>query len=115
MAVITRFLLGCLNGLHGPIKAYASEIFRAEHQALGLSTIFTAWGIGLIIGPALGGFLAQPAEKYPTLFSKDSLFGRFPYFLPSFCHIFVHMHLPGYYPFRCWQVTLLCRSCRASV
>ncbi|KAJ8900036.1 hypothetical protein K2173_024151 [Erythroxylum novogranatense] len=85
MAVITRFLLGSLNGLLGPIKAYASEMFREEHQALGLSTISTAWGIGLIIGPALGGFLAQPAEKYPNVFSMDSLFGRFPYFLPCFC------------------------------
>ncbi|KAG6763345.1 hypothetical protein POTOM_030759 [Populus tomentosa] len=85
MAIITRFLLGSLNGLLGPIKAYAVEIFRAEYQALGLSTVSTAWGIGLIIGPALGGFLAQPAEKYPNLFSKDSLFGRFPYFLPCFC------------------------------
>ncbi|XVE99080.1 hypothetical protein REPUB_Repub03eG0165800 [Reevesia pubescens] len=82
MAVITRFLLGSLNGLLGPIKAYAVEIFREEHQALGLSTVSTSWGIGLIIGPALGGFLAQPAEKYPNIFSQDSLFGRFPYFLP---------------------------------
>lgn len=85
MAIITRFLLGSLNGLLGPIKAYAVEIFRAEYQALGLSTVSTAWGLGLIIGPALGGFLAQPAEKYPNLFSKESLFGRFPYFLPCFC------------------------------
>ncbi|OIT37159.1 PREDICTED: protein ZINC INDUCED FACILITATOR-LIKE 1-like [Nicotiana attenuata] len=85
MAVITRFLLGSLNGLLGPIKAYAAEIFREEYQALGMSTISTAWGIGLIIGPALGGFLAQPAEKYPAIFSKDSLFGRFPYFLPCLC------------------------------
>ncbi|KAJ4835158.1 Protein ZINC INDUCED FACILITATOR-LIKE 1 [Turnera subulata] len=82
MAIATRFLLGSLNGLLGPIKAYAVEIFREEHHALGLSTVSTAWGIGLIIGPALGGFLAQPAEKYPNLFPKDSLFGRFPYFLP---------------------------------
>ncbi|GKD65657.1 zinc induced facilitator-like 1-like protein isoform X1, partial [Tanacetum coccineum] len=59
MAIITRFLLGFLNGLLGPIKAYASELFREEHQALGLSGISTSWGIGLIIGPALGGFLAQ--------------------------------------------------------
>ncbi|KAL3349318.1 hypothetical protein AABB24_022450 [Solanum stoloniferum] len=85
MAVVTRFLLGSLNGLLGPIKAYAAEIFREEYQALGMSTISSAWGIGLIIGPALGGFLAQPAEKYPDLFSKDSLFGRFPYFLPCLC------------------------------
>ncbi|OMO95200.1 Major facilitator superfamily [Corchorus capsularis] len=82
MAIITRFLLGSLNGLLGPIKAYAVEIFRDEYQALGLSTVSTSWGIGLIIGPALGGFLAQPADKYPNIFSQDSLFGRFPYFLP---------------------------------
>ncbi|CAN4108532.1 unnamed protein product [Withania somnifera] len=82
MAIITRFLLGSLNGLLGPIKAYAAEIFREEYQALGMSTISSAWGIGLIIGPALGGFLAQPAEKYPSIFSQDSIFGRFPYFLP---------------------------------
>ncbi|PHT40996.1 hypothetical protein CQW23_19850 [Capsicum baccatum] len=85
MAVITRLLLGLLNGLIGPIRAYAAEIFRPEYQALGMSTISSAWGIGLIIGPALGGFLAQPAEKYPAVFSKDSIFGRFPYFLPSLC------------------------------
>lgn len=82
MAVITRFLLGSFNGLLGPIKAYISEICREEHQAVGMSVITTAWGIGLIIGPALGGLLAQPAEKYPEIISKDSLFGRFPYLLP---------------------------------
>eukprot|EP00261_Vitis_vinifera_P038372 XP_019079615.1 PREDICTED: protein ZINC INDUCED FACILITATOR 1-like [Vitis vinifera] len=71
--------------LLGPIMAYATEIFREEYQALGLSTINTAWGVGLIIGPALGGFLAQPAEKYPNIFSKESIFGRFPYFLPCLC------------------------------
>ncbi|XP_059653726.1 protein ZINC INDUCED FACILITATOR-LIKE 1-like isoform X3 [Cornus florida] len=85
MAICTRFLLGSFNGLLGPIKAYASELFREEHQALGLSTVSTAWGIGLIIGPALGGFLAQPAEKYPSIFSRDFVFGRFPYFLPCLC------------------------------
>ncbi|KAL5568747.1 hypothetical protein UlMin_025322 [Ulmus minor] len=82
MAITTRFLLGSLNGLLGPIKAYASELFREEYQALGMSTVSTAWGIGLIVGPALGGFFAQPAEKYPNIFSKDSFLGRFPYFLP---------------------------------
>ncbi|XP_038710159.1 protein ZINC INDUCED FACILITATOR-LIKE 1-like isoform X2 [Tripterygium wilfordii] len=85
MAIGTRFLLGSCNGLLGPIKAYAVEIFREEHQALGISTVSTSWGIGLIIGPALGGFLAQPADKYPSIFSKESLFGRFPYLLPCLC------------------------------
>ncbi|ONK78525.1 uncharacterized protein A4U43_C02F19730, partial [Asparagus officinalis] len=59
MAIATRFLLGAMNGLLGPIKAYASEVCRPEHQSIGLSLVSTAWGIGLIIGPALGGFFAQ--------------------------------------------------------
>nr|XP_048326205.1 protein ZINC INDUCED FACILITATOR-LIKE 1-like isoform X7 [Ziziphus jujuba var. spinosa] len=85
MAIITRFLLGCLNGVLGPIKAYAVEVFRTEYQALGVSTVSTAIGIGLIVGPAVGGYLAQPADKFPEIFSKNSLFGRFPYFLPCLC------------------------------
>ncbi|RDY13684.1 Protein ZINC INDUCED FACILITATOR-LIKE 1, partial [Mucuna pruriens] len=84
MAIIMRFLSGSLNGLLGPVKAYATELFREEYQALGLSTVSAAWGIGLIIGPALGGYLAQPVEKYPHIFSKDSFWDKFPYFLPNF-------------------------------
>ncbi|KAK4485624.1 hypothetical protein RD792_008267 [Penstemon davidsonii] len=64
MALSTRFLLGSLCGILGPIR------------------ISTSWGIGLVIGPAVGGYLAQPADKFPHIFSKESLFGRFPYFLP---------------------------------
>ncbi|KAG6472159.1 hypothetical protein ZIOFF_069616 [Zingiber officinale] len=63
-------------------KAYSVEVCREEHQSLGVSLVSTAWGIGLIIGPALGGFLAQPAEKYPKIFSQGSFFARFPYCLP---------------------------------
>ncbi|XP_019451622.1 PREDICTED: protein ZINC INDUCED FACILITATOR-LIKE 1-like [Lupinus angustifolius] len=82
MALITRFLLGSLCGVIGPVKAYASELFREEHQSIGISTVSAAWGIGLIIGPALGGYLAQPVEKYPHIFLKGSFWDRFPYFLP---------------------------------
>ncbi|KAL8159729.1 LOW QUALITY PROTEIN: hypothetical protein V2J09_001266 [Rumex salicifolius] len=85
MAIATRFLLGCMNGLIGPMKAYSTECCREEHQALALSTLSTAWSIGLIIGPAIGGLLAQPAVKYPNIFSEESFFGRFPYFLPCLC------------------------------
>ncbi|CAK8567245.1 unnamed protein product [Lathyrus sativus] len=84
MAISMRFFLGGLNGLLGPVKAYATEIFREEKQALGLSSFVAAWGVGLVIGPALGGYLAQPTLKYPHLFPKDSFWDKFPYFLPCF-------------------------------
>uniref|UniRef100_A0A8R7Q9S1 Major facilitator superfamily (MFS) profile domain-containing protein n=1 Tax=Triticum urartu TaxID=4572 RepID=A0A8R7Q9S1_TRIUA len=84
MAIITRGLLGLLCGILGPIKAYASEVCRKEHQALGISLVTSSRSIALIIGPAIGGFLARPAKKYPNLFSEESIFGRFPYFLPCF-------------------------------
>ncbi|KAK8950417.1 Protein ZINC INDUCED FACILITATOR-LIKE 1 [Platanthera guangdongensis] len=82
MAIVTRFLLGSLNGLLGPIKAYSVEVSRPEYQALGISLVSTAWGMGLVVGPSIGGALAQPADKFPNLFPKDSFLGRFPYFLP---------------------------------
>eukprot|EP00249_Psilotum_nudum_P016395 c25802_g1_i2 orf=268-1797(-) len=85
MALTSRFLLGFLNGSLGPVRAYASEICSKEHQALALSLVGTMWGLGLIIGPAIGGYLAQPAVKYPSIFVDGSLFYRFPYLLPCLC------------------------------
>nr|FAA01135.1 TPA: efflux transporter of phytosiderophore (mugineic acids) [Zea mays] len=82
MAITTRLLLGALNGMLAPIKAYSIEICRPEHHALGLSVVSTAWGLGLIVGPYIGGYLAQPARQYPNVFSEESIFGRFPYLLP---------------------------------
>ncbi|EMS63644.1 Protein ZINC INDUCED FACILITATOR-LIKE 1 [Triticum urartu] len=67
MAITTRLLLGALNGFLAPIK------------------VNTAWGLGLIIGPAIGGYLAQPAKQYPHIFHDKSTFGRFPYLLPCLC------------------------------
>nr|CAB3463412.1 unnamed protein product [Digitaria exilis] len=64
MAITTRLILGALNGMLAPIKAYSIEICRPEHHALGLSI---------------------PAQQYPNIFSDKSTFGRFPYLLPCLC------------------------------
>jgi len=37
----------------------------------------------------MGGFLAQPATFYPSLFPADGLFGRYPYLLPNLVSVAV--------------------------
>ncbi|PPD78752.1 hypothetical protein GOBAR_DD24317 [Gossypium barbadense] len=58
-------------------------LLKCVEKSIGLWHFqFTSRGIGLIIGPAIGGFFAQPVEKYPNLFAESSIFVRFTYFLP---------------------------------
>ncbi|CAM9579188.1 unnamed protein product [Ectocarpus fasciculatus] len=78
-----RFLLGVFNGLLGISKAMTSEVCGKEHEVTGLAYTLGCGSIGLVIGPGLGGLLAEPATHYPTVFSESGLFGRFPYLLPN--------------------------------
>ncbi|WVZ85309.1 hypothetical protein U9M48_032254 [Paspalum notatum var. saurae] len=75
MAITTRFLLGALNGMLAPIKAYSIEICRPEHHALGLS----------IVNKYKPYFYIKPTQQYPNIFHNKSIFGRFPYLLPCLC------------------------------
>lgn len=36
-----------------------------------------------ILGPALGGALADPCHNYPAFFARGTIFDRFPYLLPN--------------------------------
>jgi len=40
------------------------------------------WSIGTIIGPSIGGYFARPADHLAG-FSKDGIFGHYPYLLPN--------------------------------
>ncbi|PHT27457.1 hypothetical protein CQW23_32934, partial [Capsicum baccatum] len=71
MAIVMRFLLGSFCGIIGTMRAYTSEICRKEYHALGLSAISTSWGIGLVIGPAIGGYLAQETLHKHKKENKD--------------------------------------------
>lgn len=41
------------------------------------------WSIGSVFGPVLGGSLATPAKKFPSLFGDSVLWTRFPFALPN--------------------------------
>lgn len=81
-AVAVRMLSGVMNGIVGTAKASASEVCPEHLQGRAMSYITTSWGVGLIVGPALGGILSEPATKIPSLFPPDGLFAQFPFLLP---------------------------------
>jgi hypothetical protein len=57
-AITARFIGGMLNGNIGVLKSFLAEISDETNQGKAFGLIATAWGIGTIIAPAVGGFLA---------------------------------------------------------
>ncbi|CAB1117720.1 unnamed protein product [Ectocarpus sp. CCAP 1310/34] len=82
-ALTCRFLLGAMNGLIAISKCMISEICGKQHEKVGMGYVTGCWSFGLVIGPAFGGLLAQPATHYPNVFSESGLYGRYPYLLPN--------------------------------
>jgi hypothetical protein len=41
------------------------------------------WNMGSIIGPLVGGLLANPASLYPTIFAENRFLTTFPWVMPN--------------------------------
>ncbi|KAF3141708.1 hypothetical protein TWF703_001730 [Orbilia oligospora] len=83
MAIVTRCLIG-LTGNVGILRTVAAELAPdpdLKLQALGILPL--AWNLGTITGPAIGGFLSEPAQKYPSLFPPGGFFDKSPWALPN--------------------------------
>lgn len=91
-AVLGRIIGGILCGNLGVVKSFLSEITDETNQGKGFSYLSIAWSIGSLLAPLAGGLLCSPADKYPKYFSKDGLFGYYPYLLPCLicvtCNVF---------------------------
>ncbi|KAF2275307.1 MFS general substrate transporter [Westerdykella ornata] len=93
MAVLFRCLGGVLNGNIGVMRTLISEIIKEKkYQSRAFSILPMTFNIGVIVGPILGGILADPVASYPALFGPNSLLGgksgvqwmiRWPYALPN--------------------------------
>jgi len=89
-ALTARFVLGLSNGMPGAFKTLASELARgnAEREARGMGLIFSMWGVGFLLSPAVGGWLAEPLEQYPDAAWVrwawlHPVLVRFPFLLPN--------------------------------
>ncbi|TQN66325.1 putative membrane protein, partial [Colletotrichum shisoi] len=92
-AFFFRFCAGALNGNIGVLRTMVSEIVvDKRYQPRAFLLLPMCFNVGVIIGPLLSGFLADPVRTLPGLFGPDSLFGgahgvqwmrAFPYALPN--------------------------------
>lgn len=78
-AMAARVAWGLLNGNVGVAKTALSELVPDAHTAKAFSFIGLNTGFGRLIGPAIGGLLAEPCRKYGW---NIPLFVDFPYLLP---------------------------------
>jgi MFS family permease len=90
-ALAARFLTGAGNGNVAICKTYVGEMAGGDTKAQGrgFALLSFTWGLGAIVAPTLGGFLADPASKYPALFGDWPFFQAYPYALPCLASVCV--------------------------
>ncbi|CAN0113393.1 unnamed protein product [Ascophyllum nodosum] len=76
MAITIRFFLGLTDCLVPIARIMVPEILGPAKAVIGMALIPGARSVGVIIGPAMGGFLAQPAVRHPTSFPPTGIFAR---------------------------------------
>ncbi|SLM33789.1 mfs transporter [Lasallia pustulata] len=93
-----RIVGGALNGNVAVMRTMISEIIKEKKfQSRAFLMLPMCYNIGVIIGPILGGLLADPVESYPAVFGENSVLGgkngvwwmkHWPYALPNLLSAF---------------------------
>ncbi|CAG8961959.1 hypothetical protein HYFRA_00013739 [Hymenoscyphus fraxineus] len=91
VALMARALGGLLNGNIGVLQTTVAEMVTVkEHQPRAYTIMPFVWCLGSILGPMLGGALANPVKNYPSIFPDGSIWSNYPYLLPNLvCTIIV--------------------------
>ena len=77
-----RLAQGLASGNIPVIKTYIVDITDATNESRAFAYVGIVFGIGVILGPELGGFLVNPAKTYPSVFGSSEFLRAYPYFLP---------------------------------
>ncbi|KAG5492159.1 hypothetical protein GH5_01066 [Leishmania sp. Ghana 2012 LV757] len=60
--IAARFIQGCANGNVLVAKTVIADITNKETEGIGFAAISIFWGVGSVVGPALGGHLYDPVH-----------------------------------------------------
>jgi MFS family permease len=82
VALTIRFLTGLLCGNSSLTRTMMSESCDNTNLARGLSILGMATGLARLFAPAIGGVLALPVTKYPSIFHPGGINEEYPFFLP---------------------------------
>lgn len=83
-AFVARSIQGLSNGNVGIIRTAVAELVPEKVlQPRAFSIMPLVWTVGSIFGPAFGGSLVHPAERFPGLFGHNDLFKRYPFAFPN--------------------------------
>lgn len=80
--VAGRVIAGITGASYGAAYAYIADITPAEHRAAAFGKMGMAFGLGFILGPALGGLLGEYGARVPFLVAgglalANAVFGYF--------------------------------------
>ncbi|KAJ7816047.1 member of major facilitator superfamily multidrug-resistance, DHA1 sub-family, partial [Mycena olivaceomarginata] len=97
--VVSRGLNGALNGNIGVMKSMIAEMTTSQNLARTYAYLPMAWATGGVLGSIVGGSLARPAERFPSVFGTNEFLRKYPYFLP--CAV------PATFSALAWVLTVL--------
>jgi MFS transporter, DHA1 family, tetracycline resistance protein len=76
MLFVGRILDGITGGNISTAQAYIADITTEENRAKGMGLIGAAFGLGFILGPAIGGILSRWGIHVPFLFAAGLCFAN---------------------------------------
>ncbi|CBH14721.1 transporter, putative [Trypanosoma brucei gambiense DAL972] len=127
VCIIFRFFHGLSNGNLLVAKTVLADILDRTNEAQGFAMVSFTYGFGILIGPAMGGLLYDPANSNMFRwagFRKDGVFARYPGLMPAvacffyaifalvICLVFLAETNPHARPLPGWILALLPSSLR---
>jgi MFS transporter, DHA1 family, tetracycline resistance protein len=76
---VGRFIAGITGASFSTANAYIADISTPEKRAQNFGMVGAAFGLGFIIGPAIGGYLGQFGERIPFFAAAGLAFLNFLY------------------------------------